>query len=102
MSCIKKNKAINNITGLLLLFTVFFLACKKNSSSPKPANPPDQTSFQVTSNTVNSISFNSTQTLHGININPAIRISFSDKVDRSTVSSAVTYNNKSQNLSIVP
>ncbi len=99
---VKKNKQILYTGfGLLLLF-LFSMACKKNSTTSQPPNPPNLTVFQITSNTVNSISFNSTQTLHGISINPSIRISFSDKVDRSTVSSAVSYNNKSQNLSVVP
>ena len=103
MSCVKKNKqAFNKIFGLLFFFVVSLMACKKNSSTTQPPNPPNPPIFQVTNNTVNSTSFNATQTLRGINVNPAIRISFSDKVDRSTVSSALTYNNKSQNLSNVP
>lgn len=102
MSCEKKSKQVlNKFPGLLLLFALSFLGCKKNSPSPQPPNPPNQTSFQVTSNTVNSLAFNATQTLHGININPTIRISFSDRVDRTTVSPALSYNNKSQNLAPV-
>ena len=103
MVSVKKNKQVlTKISFLSLLFILSLGACKKNPAAPQPPNPPDQTIFQVTNNTINGTSFNSTQTLHGININPAIRISFSDKVDRNTISSAISYNNKTQNLSVVP
>ena len=99
----KKNEQIFNKTSrLLLLIAITFIGCKKNSTTTQPPPPPPQTVFQTISNTVNSIAFNATGALRGININPAIRISFSDKVDRNTVSSAVSYNNKTQALAIVP
>src|SRR5689334_15930650 len=99
MSSVKKMKQVpDKIAGLLFLLILSFIGCNKNpSSTPPPPPPPNQTIFQTTGNTINSISFNSTQAVRGINVNPAIRISFSDKVDRTTVSTALSYNNKSQN-----
>ena len=73
-----------------------------NSLSAPPPPPPSSSNFTVVTQTINSISFTSTQTLYGINANPLIRISFSDKVDRNTASSAISYYNKSQNSSNVP
>ncbi len=100
---VKRNKQeFNNVSNLLLLIVILVIGCKKNSPSPPPPPPPNPTNFRAISNTINSISFSSTETYRGINVNPAIRISFNDKVDRSTISTAVAYNNKSQNFSPVP
>jgi hypothetical protein len=86
----------------VLLFS--FAQCKKPSdpSPTPPPPPPASSSFNVVAQTINSTTFNSAQTLRGINNGPVIEISFSDKVDRSTVSPAISYNNKSQGSSNVP
>jgi hypothetical protein len=82
---------------------VFFTNCSKPSSTTQPPNPPPPTSnFDIVTQTINSINFNSTQTLYGINNIPSIKVSFSNKIDRSTVSSAVSYTNKTQNSVVVP
>ena len=70
------------------------------SSTPVPLPPATET-FQITKQSINSITFNSTKTLYGINVNPSIKISFSDKVDKSSLSSAITFSNKSMNSSSV-
>ncbi len=90
--------------NIFILLIVSFLQCKKpsNPSPPPLPPPPASTSFDVVTNTINSVNFNSTQTLYGITNNPSIQISFSDKVDRSSVASAIAYNNKSKNSSAVP
>jgi hypothetical protein len=90
---------------LLFILLLAFSYCNKPSDPPTPTPPtppPTSSVFNVSSQTINSIAFNSVQTLRGINNNPAVRISFSDKVDRSTVSSALSYNNKSQGSANVP
>jgi hypothetical protein len=99
MSTVTKSKRVFNIFSLLLtVITFLFVECKKPANSPQPPPPPPvPTTFDVVTRSVNSISFNSTQALYGINNNPSIKISFSDKIDKSSVSSAVSYYNKSQN-----
>jgi hypothetical protein len=86
---------------LIFVLMVSFVACKKPSgSSPTPPPPPPTSSnFDVISQTINSANFNSTQTLYGITNNPSIKISFSDKVDRNTVASAISFYNKSKGSS---
>ena len=80
-----------------------FIQCKKPpTSSQPPPPPPPASSFDVVKQTINSITFNSTQTLYGINSNPVIQVFFSDKVDRNTVSSAISYYNKTKNSTNVP
>src|SRR6476620_12730154 len=82
---------------------VFFTNSSKPSSTTQPPNPPPPTSnFDIVTQTINSINFNSTQTLYGINNIPSIKVSFSNKIDRSTVSSAVFYTNKTKNSVVVP
>ena len=80
-----------------------FLRCSKSSTPapPPPPPPPPSASFDWTTRSIDGVAFASTQTLRGINNNPVIRVSFSDKVDRSTIPSAITYTNKSQNSSNV-
>lgn len=90
--CIKTK---NIDSGIYILCGAFFfclVGCKK-STSPTP--PPPEKTFQITRQTINSIVFNSTKTLYGINVNPAIQISFSDNVDKNSLPSAVTYSNRS-------
>ncbi len=99
----KKNKLVlNKIPTLLLLIAIPFTGCKKSSTTPPPPPPPPQTIFQTISNTVNAVPFNSTAALRGINISPVIKISFSDKVDRTTILPAVSYNNKTLGSIVVP
>ncbi|TMI90430.1 MAG: beta-glucosidase [Bacteroidetes bacterium] len=87
----------------MFVLVVPFVQCKKTSSAPPPPPPPPASSnFTVVTQTINSINFTSTQTLYGINASPSIRISFSDKIDRNTASSAISYYNKTQNSSNVP
>ena len=102
----RKSESVFNCKGIIVIFILLisFTQCKKPSDpSPTPPPPPPTSSnFNVVTQTVNSIPFNSTQTLNGINNNPTVRISFTDKVDRNTVSSALSYTNKSQGSAIVP
>jgi hypothetical protein len=105
MSVVKKSE--NVFTSLLVLMCIVivsFSQCKKSPSSshPPPTPPPPSSSFDVMTQTINSTIFGSTQTLYGINNNPSIRISFSDKVDRNTVTSATAFVNKSQGSADVP
>ena len=103
MSDARKSEGTFYKLVLISFVAVYFVQCSKPSTSnPTPTPPPSSASFNVISQTINSISFNSTQTLYGINANPSIKVSFSDKVDRSTVTSAVAYNNKTQNSIAVP
>ena len=98
----KSERVINSISVLMFVLMVSFIQCKKPSaSSPPPSPPPASSNFDVVTQTVNSVSFNSTQTLRGINTTPFIKISFSDKVDRSAVSPSISYYNKTQNSSKV-
>ena len=99
----KSGRTFSLMILLMFVLIVPFVQCKKTSTpSPTPTPPPPSSNFAVASQTINSISFNSTQTLYGINASPMIRISFSDKVDRNTASSAISYYNKSQNSSNIP
>ncbi len=99
----KSEKVFNNIAVWIVLLMAFFIQCKKSSTSPpQPPPPPPPSSFDVLTRTVNSLTFNSTQTLYGISSNPVIRVSFSDKVERNTASSAISYYNKTQNSPGVP
>ena len=100
----KSERVFSLITLLMFVLAVSFIQCKKTSTTPPSPTPPTPPSsnFTVVTQTINSISFTSTQTLYGVNASPLIRISFSDKVDRSTTSSAISYYNKSQNSSNVP
>jgi hypothetical protein len=87
-----------------LSISIFYsVGCKKNNAPPEPPNPPDSTSksFAITRQTINAAVFNSTKTLYGINIKPVIQISFSDKIDRTSVASSVSYINKTQQSSSV-
>jgi hypothetical protein len=89
---------------MLVCVTAFFIQCKKSpsSSQPPPTPPPASSNFDVVTQTINAASFNSTQTLFGISNNPAIRVSFSDKVDRNSVTSAISFTNKTQGSSNIP
>lgn len=100
----KSDSIINSISLLILALSVLFIQCKKpsNPSPTPPTPPPTSSTFDLITQTINSTNFNSTQTLYGIPNNPAIKITFSDKVDRSTVTSAIAYYNKSKNSSSVP
>src|SRR5678809_1068074 len=98
----KNERTFRLVILLMFVLVVPFVQCKKTSSAPpSPPPPPSSSNFAVVTQTINSINFTSTQTLYGINVSPFIRVSFSDKVDRNTVSSAISYYNKSQNSSNV-
>jgi hypothetical protein len=91
------------------LYVVMFISigslvqCSKPSSSPPPPiTPPVTSSFDIIGQTINGKAFNATQTLYGVSNKPVIEVAFSDKVDRSTVPSAVTFYNKSQSSVAVP
>lgn len=87
----------------MLVLLGFIVQCKKPSNTPQPPPPPLPSSgFDVVTRSINAISFNSTQTLYGINNRPSIQVSFSDKIDRNTVTSAVAFQNKTQNAASVP
>lgn len=97
----KSDKAFNR-TPLLLILLILFIQCNKSSTTPPPPPPPPPTpAFTIVTQKINSINFTSTQTLYGIKVNPSIQVSFSDKIDKSTVSSAILYYNKTQNSSNV-
>jgi len=100
----KSERGFSRLFILLFALQAVFVQCKKtpSSSQPPPPPPPSSSKFDVATQTINSANFNSTQTLYGINNNPVIQISFSDKVDRSTVVSAVSFQNKTQSSSNVP
>ena len=103
MSDVRKSEHVSFEILVLMSVVVFFTNCSKPSSTTQPPNPPPSSSnFDIVTQTINSINFNSTQTLYGINNNPSIKVSFSDKIDRSTVSSAISYNNKTQNSAVIP
>jgi hypothetical protein len=90
---------------LLCLAFLFagFSACKKKPSTPAPPPPPPpSTSFQIQRQTINSQTFNSSKTVFGINVNPVIQISFSDKVDKNSLASAITFTNKTNSNSNIP
>ena len=88
----------------LVFLLVGFSACKKTPSTPTPPppQPPSSTTFQIQIQTINSQTFNSSKTVFGINANPVIQISFSDKVDKNSLASAISYTNKSNSNSNVP
>ncbi len=98
-------KTKNLIFGIYLLCGVLLICaagCKKNTSPTPPPLPPSPSNiFQITKQSINSVAFNATKTLYGVNVIPAIQISFSDKLDKSSLQSAVTYTNKSMSSSNV-
>jgi hypothetical protein len=98
MSEERKSETTFNLQAMwIFVLLICFTQCKKPSGpSPPPTPPPATTNFAVVTQTINSTSFNSTQTLRGINSNPVIQVSFSDKVDRGSVSAAISFTNKSQ------
>lgn len=99
----KSEIVFNSMPLLIFALMVFFVHCKKPSNpSAQPPPPPPSSNFDVATQTINSVNFNSAQTLYGITNNPDIKISFSDKIDRSTVASAISYYNKSKGSSNVP
>jgi hypothetical protein len=95
----KNKKAFSQASFLVIILITFFIQCKKPTTSgpPQPPPPPSSQNFNVVTQTINSITFNATQTVKGINVNPVIKISFSDKVDRNSVTAAISYYNKTQN-----
>ncbi|MGN6166029.1 MAG: glucoamylase family protein [Flavisolibacter sp.] len=100
----KSERAFNSLPVLVLILIVSFTQCKKTATTPEPPPPapPAAAKFDIVSQTINAASFNSTQTIYGINNNPALRISFSDKIDRSSAASAIAYTNKSKNAANIP
>ena len=80
--------------SFVLAVCIFYLAAcnKKSVPTPQPI-PPAISTFQITNQTINSSVFNTTKTLYGINANSVIKISFSDKVDRTSILAAITYSN---------
>jgi hypothetical protein len=100
----KSEKVFSRIYLLIFVLMTSFIQCKKpsTSSQPPPPPPPSSSKFNVVTQTINSTSFNSTQTLYGISNNPVIQVSFSDKIDRNSVSSAISYTNKTQSSANIP
>jgi len=77
-----------------------FVQCKKSSTSaPPPTPPPAPSGFEVIKKTIDAASFTSNQTLYGISTKPVFQVSFSDRIDKSTVSTAISYRSKSQSSS---
>ncbi len=93
-------KFITSATILLVTVLFFFFAsCKKKSADPTPTptpTPTPQTSFTITRQIINSEIFNGTKTLRDINLLPVIQLSFTQKIDRTTLSTALSYYNKTQ------
>jgi hypothetical protein len=91
---------------VLVLWTSLLIMCGGCKKSPTtvfpPPTPPVSTSFDIIGQTIDSKAFNGTQTLYGISGKPVFEVSFSDKVDRSTVPSAITFYDKTQNSAAVP
>ncbi len=78
-----------NVSAVMMISLFCLAGCNK---SPAPASPtPTPTTFEITNQSINTAAFNSTKTLLGINANPVIKISFSDKVDRASLSAAISY-----------
>lgn len=104
MSEFNNNQYILRSFFLYLSFLITgFSACKKKPSTPAPPPPPSPSaSFQVQRQTINSQTFNATKTLFGINVSPIIQISFSDKVDKTSLSSAITFTDKTTGNSNIP
>jgi hypothetical protein len=87
----------------LTFLLVGFSACEKKPSTPTPPPPPPSSAaFQIQRQTINAQIFNSSKTVFGINVNPVIQISFSDKVDKNSLASAISYTNKTNSNSNVP
>ncbi len=84
-----------------IVFILCIVGCKKKPSTPAPPPPPPAASFQIQRQTINSQTFNATKTVFGINVNPIIQISFSGKVDRNSLTSAISYTNKTMSNSNV-
>ncbi|HEX3023835.1 MAG TPA: glucoamylase family protein [Chitinophagaceae bacterium] len=100
-------KAVRYVIFNLCVFAIIcilcFGGCKKQSTpnSQPPQVPPGTTTFAITQQSINSKTFNATNSFYGISVNPVIKISFSDKIDRTSASSAVVYTNKTQGSSNV-
>ncbi|MGZ3937524.1 MAG: glucoamylase family protein [Flavisolibacter sp.] len=98
----------NRVRVFSRLYVVMFVSivslvqCSKPSSSLAPPPPPTPSSFDIINQTVNGKPFTSTQTLYGLSNKPVIEVSFSDKVDRSTVAPATSLYDKSQGSASVP
>lgn len=100
MSDVRKGgSVVHRVHLFLFILVIVFAQCKKESTSFEPPDPapPAPANFTIASQTINATSFTSTQTLHGINSTPVIQVSFSDKVDRNSVSSALSFLNRTQN-----
>ena len=99
--CAKRN---HRLYLSIIVISIAFVQCKKESTSsqPPPTPTPPATSFDIVSQTINATTVTSTQLLRGVSNNPAIQISFSDKVDRNSVATALSFANKTQNSSGVP
>ncbi|MBS1653665.1 MAG: Ig-like domain-containing protein [Bacteroidetes bacterium] len=90
----KKSRRIF-VATFVILSIILIAGCKKNTGT-EPSSI-----FQVTHQFINDTTFNYTQTLYGINVTPTIKISFSDQVSKASVSSALSYINKTQSGSNV-
>jgi hypothetical protein len=99
----KRGRAFSWFYVVMFVSIGSLVQCSKPSSIPAPPTPPPvSNSFDIIGQTVDAKAFNATQTLYGVNGKPVIEVAFSDKVDRSTVSSAITFYNKSQSSVAVP
>ncbi|HEU4634262.1 MAG TPA: glucoamylase family protein [Flavisolibacter sp.] len=94
----KREKVSTTVIFLIVMFS--FVQCKKSSTSaPPPTPPPAPSGFEVIKKTIDAASFTSNQTLYGISTKPVFQVSFSDRIDKSTVSTAISYRSKSQSSS---
>ncbi len=94
MICAKnKNNIFSNVFFLMMVFVLLFSACKKSSTPSPPPPPPAPVTFSFNSLKVNG-AFNGFN-YYGINTLPVIKISFSAKIDPTTVISAVSLKDNS-------
>lgn len=99
MNKTKSSRQFYIVYYLLLLLAA---GCGKGSgtTTPPPPPPPTVIPFDANSKTINTISFNVAQNLYGISANPVITLRFSDKVNRSTVANAISFNQKAPVIAV--
>jgi hypothetical protein len=93
---IKINPEMNRIFKILLLSCFVLNGCSKKSPSLPPPPPPPPAAFNSTLIRINSLTTNLTN--YNINTSPLIKFSFSAPVDHNSVSSNISFKEKSGTL----
>ena len=91
--------------AVVMLITMFSIQCNKPSSPapPAPGPPAGSANFDILSQSISGINFTATQTLFGMTNSPAIRVQFTDRIDKNSVtSSVIAFNNKTRGMTAVP